>query len=93
MDDFYELANRCEAGLWFVVAAALFVHSWRSPVRLRKICWTLTGAFLLFGVSDLIEAETGAWWRPLWLLALKGGCLLVIVLGFWQYQRAAKRGR
>jgi hypothetical protein len=91
MDDFSAIANRCEAGLWFVVAAAIFVHSLRAKPHLRKICWTLASAFLLFGVSDIIEAETGAWWRPLWLLAWKGGCLLVIVLGFWQYLRVAKR--
>lgn len=92
MDDFFAIGNRCEAGLWFLVAVALFVHSWRAKPELRKICWTLASAFLLFGISDLIEAETGAWWRPLWLLAMKGGCLLVIAAGFWQYWRVVKRG-
>ena len=92
MDDFSAIANRFEAGLWFVVAATFLVRSFIVPKDLRKICWTLASAFLLFGVSDIIEAETGAWWRPLWLLALKGGCLLVIVPGFWQYFRVARRG-
>jgi hypothetical protein len=30
---------------------------------------------VLFGISDLIEIFTGAWWRPWPLLMLKGCCL------------------
>lgn len=31
---------------------------------------------MAFGVSDIIELQTGAWWRPWWLLLLKAACLL-----------------
>jgi len=44
--------------------------------RLRIL---LSVSFLAFGISDLIELSTGAWWRPPGLLVFKGVCLLGIV--------------
>ncbi|MBE7458640.1 MAG: hypothetical protein KJ057_17160 [Phycisphaerae bacterium] len=35
--------------------------------------------FLAFGASDVVEADTGAWWRPWWLLAWKAACLAVLL--------------
>ena len=34
-------------------------------------------AFFGFGISDLIEAQTGAWWEPIWLFFFKAACVLV----------------
>ena len=48
-------------------------------------------AFFFFGISDVIEARTGAWWRPLWLLVLKGACVIVLLVGFRNYYRIKKR--
>ena len=47
-------------------------------------------AFLLFGFSDYVEAHTGAWWRPWWLLFWKGACLAVF-LGLLIAHYAKKR--
>lgn len=33
-------------------------------------------AFFLFAVSDWIEIDTGAWWRPWWLLLIKAACVV-----------------
>jgi hypothetical protein len=49
----------------------------------------LAAAFLVFSISDVIESRTGAWWRPYWLMLIKGGCLVVCVLGFLRYFRIA----
>jgi hypothetical protein len=38
-----------------------------------------------FGFSDVVEIQTGAWWRPWWLLVWKGACLLAM-LGMWWYR-------
>jgi hypothetical protein len=92
MDDFFAIANRVEAGLWFAISVGLTARSFFVPGRLRTIYWELAVAFALFGVSDLIEAHTGAWWRPPWLLALKGGCLVAIAGGFLAYYRARRCG-
>lgn len=86
-----EIGNLVEAGLWSVIALLLLVGSWRSAGQLRRVFALLGFAFLLFGVSDGIEAQTGAWWRPIWLLLLKGACLAAIVYGFREHFRLTKR--
>ena len=87
MDELAKTGNVIEAGLWFVVALALTFQSIRSAGRSRALLAILAAAFLVFGISDLIESQTGAWWRPLWLLAMKGGCVVIFVLGFAAYGR------
>ena len=47
--------------------------------------------FCAFGVSDIVEVETGAWWRPWWLLVWKGLCIVVLLVLLWQHYRAGKR--
>lgn len=80
-------ANLIEAGLWFAVALVWLLKSIQANRPLRFIFAFLAIAFLAFGISDLIESQTGAWWRPLWLLCLKGTCVVSFVLGFAAYYR------
>lgn len=47
-------------------------------------------AFFVFGLTDFIERETLAWWRPFWLLALKGSCVLTFLLCYLQYRNNRK---
>jgi hypothetical protein len=42
--------------------------------------------------SDLVEARTGAWWKPWWLFVWKAACVLLMLGGAWRYQRLTKRG-
>ncbi|KZN39399.1 hypothetical protein N480_00790 [Pseudoalteromonas luteoviolacea S2607] len=42
-----------------------------------SLCASIT--LIAFGVSDIIEASTGAWWRPLSLLFFKAGCVLTLL--------------
>jgi hypothetical protein len=44
----------------------------------------------VFGVSDLVEAQTGAWWEPWWLFVMKAACVLVFVLA-WRAHRRQER--
>ncbi len=83
------LFNYLEALLWFSIAMILL---WRvlfgpTPPDKRGIALCASAAFLLFGISDLIEVRTGAWWRPIWLLVLKAGCLLTLLGCAWLYQK------
>jgi hypothetical protein len=66
------------------------VQALRSAGRLRGLFFLLAAAFLVFGISDLIESQTGAWWRPLWLLLMKAACVAVVVAGFVGYYRIKK---
>ncbi|HEX8463663.1 MAG TPA: hypothetical protein VF627_03510 [Abditibacterium sp.] len=82
--------NLLEGGLWLAMAAIFAFKSLTNSAPLRRIFGVLALAFLAFGFSDFIEARTGAWWRPLWLLGLKGGCIAVFVFGFGRYFRIIK---
>ena len=84
--DFSRLFNLCEAGLWFLIAAVLMIRP--VPKLARTIWrWLLPAAFAVFGVSDLIEAGTGAWWHPWWLLVMKAACVLVFLTAFSRHRR------
>lgn len=91
--------NLFEAALWFAISAVFF---FRGRVRaggsapesqtMRRELFQLAVAFAAFGLSDIIESRTGAWWAPWWLLALKTVCVLVFLRAFWRY-RAGLRAR
>lgn len=92
MGDLTVIGNQIEAGLWFIIA---LVFAWKGvksphPDR-RRLSWVLAVAFALFGLSDLIESTTGAWWRPWWLFVLKAGCVAVFTYGFWAFRRIRKQ--
>ena len=91
MNDLEEIGNHIEACLWFVVSIILAIKSLYSSGRMRQVFVTLCGAFCVFGISDMIEAVTGAWWQPAWLLIMKAGCIVVFFFGFREYYRI-KRG-
>lgn len=91
MNEAVAMANLIEAVLWFAFAIVLFAKSLFERGSVRITLGMLAVAFVVFGISDLIESRTGAWWRPLWLMLLKGTCIVVIVLGFAQYYRLTKR--
>src|SRR5262249_43373006 len=76
---FFRISNYIEAGLWCLIGLGLGTGVIRGATL---VGWRRTAAaavFVLFGISDLIEARTGAWYRPLGLLLLKAACLAVIL--------------
>ena len=78
--------NYAEAGLWFVIALVLTVRlRMRRPWR-----WLVPVAFGCFGVSDLIEVQTRAWWEPWWLFVLKAACVVVFLLAWRAFRRQGK---
>jgi hypothetical protein len=79
--------NLCEAALWLACAVAVGVASRRSAAGARRNAWLAVVAFLAFGVSDLIEIQTGGWWRPWWLFALKAACVATLVAAFYRHHR------
>ena len=84
----HRVYNQFEAGLWFLIALVLVVcYRRRLPQPWR---WLLPAAFALFGVSDVIELDTGAWWRPWWLGVMKAACVLVFVLALRAHLRHGK---
>ena len=76
LETVYSKGNYIEAVIWFIFAGgfALSAIKNRDLVRLHRIIATLT--FLLFGLSDIVEVQTGAWWHPWWLFIWKSLCVL-----------------
>lgn len=68
--------NVAEAAWWFLMAVVVRIY-WQSCKGLTPRLRDVLVVFLVgFGISDLIEMQTGAWWRPVWLLLLKAVCLI-----------------
>lgn len=85
--EFHALFNQVEAVLWFLFALGFALRlTLGRPWR-----WLLPLAFAVFGVSDLIEVQTGAWWEPWWLFVMKAACVLVFLLAWHAYRRQGKR--
>ncbi|TLD69800.1 hypothetical protein FEM03_15870 [Phragmitibacter flavus] len=83
--------NFSEAALWIAISAVLFWRWFRSPKNQRPFSLSLPLAFFAFGISDLIEIRSGAWWTPWWLLLLKTLCVIVFLHQALQHQRRQKR--
>ena len=83
--------NWIEAGLWLGVSLIMLGLALKQKGPARRLLMIATGAFVVFGISDMIETQTGAWWRPTGLLLLKGACILVLFVTFRQYYRLTRR--
>ena len=83
----FRYSNYAEAVLWIAIGAFVIVRARRRRGSVPRLHRVLAVALLVFGVSDLVEANTGAWWRPWWLLVWKGACLLVFLMLLIQYAR------
>ncbi len=86
------LFNYLESVLWFMFALILLVNATRFGVghRLFKVTLVTAVTFFLFGISDVIEAHTGAWWHPFGLLLLKVACVLTLAGCYYRYRQIAK---
>ena len=92
MDDLFVVANHVEAGLWVVIAAWFAAVLLLGRTRRRVDCLLAATAFAAFGLSDVVEARTGAWWQPWWLLVWKGACLAASAVLLVRHARA-RRGK
>ena len=89
MNDLEKTGNLVEAAFWMLVTVVLFVKAIRAA-PLRGIFFILAAAFFVFSISDIIESQTGAWWKPFWLLLMKTACIAVFFFGFREYYRIRK---
>ena len=90
---FFQISNILECGLWIVLSIVLAVVAMRSKNLARTLAWRAVPVLFAFGISDLVEASTGAWWRPWWLLVWKGLCviaLLTLAVTYYRHKNAAK---
>jgi hypothetical protein len=86
----FEIGNYIEAAFWYTVGIVMGVRAFqsRSPRRKRAIEASLV--FLVFGTSDVVEVETGAWWDPWWLLMWKGACVIALAALWIDYRKTTR---
>lgn len=87
--------NYIEAGVWFLFFWILLIRAYkrgkRDPFFFNQLIASFF--FLLFSISDLIEVQTGAWWRPVWLLMLKGICIIAFIWCIFQFFKIKKNAK
>ena len=77
---FFGVFNFVESVFWMGLGVGLVVYDFMKS-KGGMVLKVLGGVFVVFGVSDIVEVYSGAWWRPWWLLVWKGSCVFVIVWG------------
>lgn len=65
MDDVERTGNLIESGFWMIFGVVVTLGLWRQARRLTSFSLISGMIVILFGVSDLVEARTGAWWGGL----------------------------
>jgi hypothetical protein len=72
--EFDTIYNIVEIGLWTIIGLGFVLHAvHHADYRRLALCTGI--AFVLFGISDAIELQTGSWWDPWWLFAMKAACV------------------
>ncbi len=89
--DIHRQGNNVEALVWWLIALALAYFAFRQTGAARRRCWIGAATFFAFGLSDIVEAGTGAWWRPWWLLVWKAACVAVMLWLLISDWRARKK--
>ncbi len=88
--DFVQSFNAIEAAWWIGLGVFLASRPLRSDSKRHRRA--LASVLIVFGLTDVIEIQTGAWWRPWWLAALKFGCgfaIGILVLGWFRRNRGS----
>lgn len=73
----HTIFNAAEAAWWMLVAIGVLVWSRQQDVRIRPVSGAAAVALIAFAGTDLVELQTGAWYRPWWLLVYNAICLRV----------------
>jgi len=85
------IGNYIEGVFWTIVGIVLAIAGQRANRTYRVLSIVASSVLIVFGISDFVEAQTGAWWRPLWLLGWKALCLLILAWCYWKYRRIRAR--
>src|SRR5687768_7695712 len=75
----FQWANWVEAALWIVMGIGFLAGALARASLHRRRRFFLALILIAFGVSDIVEAQTGAWYRPLGLLIWKGICVICLL--------------
>lgn len=88
-------ANIIEAFFWMAIGVGFGCCG--VYLKMRKhdgrqiLALSAAITLVVFGFTDLVEAHTGAWWRPWPLLLWKGLCIISLLILFILYRRDKRR--
>ena len=84
--DYVFVFNSFESVLWLVISITLLRQAFRQPNLKGRLLLSAFGLFAFAG-TDVVEMQTGAWWRPWWLFAWKAACMMLLVgVGIYHYR-------
>jgi len=87
--DFVAAFNVWEAVWWTAMATVCW---WQACGQWMSVGRTAAALFVLLAVTEVIEVQTGAWWRPWWLAVVKGFCLIGLIgCGAWAWRMRTLR--
>lgn len=86
--NFIEYGNIIEGFFWVAIGVCFTVALRWPKQRGIKLVTAIT--FLMFGCSDFVEYQTGAWWRPWWLMLWKGACVCIMAAQLIVYVRGKR---
>ena len=86
----HRLFNWIEGAIWMGVGSVL---AWKHRRWHKSNLPALVAAvaFVLFGITDWIETQTGSWFRPTWLLVWNVGCVVALVACYVWHRREKRR--
>ena len=86
-------SNYVEAIFWIVIGILFALRTASLMPALSRRAYIAAITFVLFGISDVIEAQSfsGAWWRPWWLLIWKGICVVILAVLAFLYFNERRR--
>ncbi|QDV50889.1 hypothetical protein Enr17x_29340 [Gimesia fumaroli] len=80
-----ESFNYIEIVLWSLFGFVMLLKSRDSNPNQIHIFYLSSIAFFIFAMSDYIEIQTGAWWKPWWLFAMKASCVITFLFCIFKY--------
>jgi uncharacterized membrane protein len=87
----HALGNKIECVIWAIIALGFLVRSFSLQDYRRNLAYICAISFFLFGLSDLVEVKTGAWYNPWWLLVWKFACVTVMTASLIYYLKHKKK--
>jgi len=86
----FRIANYIESGVWVLVAFGITWWGFKRADWQRKPVICAAFVLVAFGASDIVEADTGAWWRPWWLLLWKAMCIIMFLATMLRVRKRQK---
>ena len=87
LEAIYKNGNYIEAVIWGIFAIGFTQTAIKKTGKIRIHRMIAAVTFFLFGLSDIIEVQTGAWWQPWWLFIWKSLCVASMIILLISYTR------